>query len=89
MDGIIAKMVDLEDDINADIDQLVDLKTEIVTIIKAVDDPEYQTLLELRYLCFKRWEEIAVELGYSSQYMFRVHNRALGVVDSILESKVD
>ena len=64
MQDIIGKIIDLENEINADIDQLVDLKREMVSAIKAVEDPEYQTLLELRYLCFKTWEQIAVEMNY-------------------------
>ena len=53
MEDIIVKIVDLENEINRDIDNLVDLKREMVSVIKAVTDPELQTLLELRYLCFK------------------------------------
>lgn len=77
MEGIIVKMVDLENEINKDIDTLVDLKREFVFIIKRIDNPEYQTLLELRYLCFKTWEQIAVEMGYSLQHIFRIHDKAL------------
>jgi len=65
METIICKMIDLENEINHDIDTLVDLKRDIVTIIKRIENPEYQTLLELRYLCFKTWEQIAVDMGYS------------------------
>lgn len=43
----IAKIMDLENEINVDIDMLVDLKREFVFIIKKVNNPEYQTLLEL------------------------------------------
>lgn len=82
MEDVIVKMVDLEAEINADIDALVDLKREIITIIKSLDNAEYQTLLELRYLCFMRWETIAVELSYSSQHMFRLHDAALKEIDS-------
>ena len=28
-------------------------------------DPDQQLILELRYLCYKSWEEIAEEIGYS------------------------
>ena len=80
MQDIIAKIVDLEDDINRDIDALVDLKREMVSVIKAVENPEYQTLLELRYLCFKTWEQIAVDMNYSIEYTFRLHKKALEVV---------
>lgn len=80
MEEVVAKMVDLETEINEDIDTLVDLKQEITRVIKGVENPEHQTLLELRYLCFKRWEDIAVELGYTSRHMFRIHDLALASV---------
>jgi len=73
MEDIIAKMVDLENEISADIDALVDLKREIVTAIKSVDNPEFRTLLELRYLCFKPWEQIALETGYDLRWLYRLH----------------
>ena len=77
MEDIILKIMDLENEINADIDHLVDLKREIVSAIKHVSNPEYQTLLELRYLCFKSWEQIAVMLDYDLRYTHKLHNRAL------------
>ena len=77
MENVIIKMIDLETEINADIDTLVDLKREIVTVIKGVESPEHQTLLELRYLCFKSWEQIAVDMGYNSKYIFHIHDSAL------------
>ena len=81
MQDIIGKIIDLENEINADIDQLVDLKREMVTVIKSVKNPEYQTLLELRYLCFRSWEQIAVEMGYSLVYVFKLHIKALEIVN--------
>jgi hypothetical protein len=83
MECVIAKMVDLESEINADIDDLVELKREIVSLIKYVEDPELQTLLELRYLCFKTWEQISVELHLDIRWIHRLHNKALNEVDAI------
>lgn len=77
MEGIIAKIIDLESEINRDIDALVDMKREIVGIIKGIQNPEYQTLLELRYLCFHPWEQIAVEMEYDLRYIYKMHGRAL------------
>ena len=76
-ENIIAKMVDLENELNTDIDELVTLKQEILSVIKSVDRADYQTLLEMRYLCFKSWEQIAVDLGYSLHHLYKVHNAAL------------
>ena len=80
MQDIIGKIVDLENEINADIDQLVDLKREMVAVIKAVENPDYQTLLELRYLCFKTWEQIAVDMKYSTRNIYMLHDAAIGSI---------
>lgn len=80
MQDIIEKIVDLENEINADIGKLVDLKREMATIIKAVENPEYQTLLELRYLCFKTWEQIAVDMQYATRNIYKLHDRALETI---------
>ena len=77
MADAVAKIIDLQSEINRDIDRLVDLKREIVTVIKAIKNPEYQTLLEKRYLCFLTWEKIAVDMGYDLRWLYRIHKRAL------------
>lgn len=77
MADAITKIVDLQAEIKRDIDSLVDLKRGIVRAIKAVDNPEYQTLLELRYLCFKTWEQIAVDMGYNVRHVYRLHDEAV------------
>lgn len=81
MENIITKMVDLENEINDDIDTLVDLKREIISVIKMIQNPEYQTLLELRYLCFRTWEQISTEMGYSIQNAYKIHERAIESVE--------
>lgn len=77
MEDVIVKIIDLQNEINADIDELVDLKAEVMNIIKSIDNLEYQTLLEIRYLCFKPWEQIAIELGYSINNVFKMHRKAI------------
>ena len=76
MADAVGKIIDLQAEINRDIDRLVDLKREMVLVIKAVDNTEYQTLLELRYLCFRTWEQIAVDMGYSIQHIYRLLEKA-------------
>ena len=86
MEGVIVKIIDLENEIDEEIDRLVDLKQEIVSMIKQVKNPEYQTLLELRYLCFRTWEQIAVEMSYELRYLHKLHRRALEICDEIQSS---
>lgn len=73
----VVKIIDLQTEINNDIDRLVDLKREIVAMIKSVSNTEHQTLLELRYLCFKSWEQIAVDMGYNVRHVYRIHDEAV------------
>ena len=50
MESNVVKIVDLEREINEDIDMLIEVKKGIMAMIKKVENPEYQTLLELRYI---------------------------------------
>lgn len=88
MADAVCKIIDLQEEINRDIDRLVDLKREIVDVIKAVEDTEYQILLEKRYLCFHTWEQIAVDMHYSGKWVQKLHDRALDTVAGILKEKV-
>lgn len=87
MADAVCKIIDLQEEINRDIDRLVDLKREIVEVIKSVDNTEYQILLEKRYLCFHTWEQIAVDMHYSGKWIQKLHDRALDVVADILKAK--
>jgi len=77
MADAVCKIIDLQAEINRDIDSLVDLKREMVAVIKAVENIEHQTLLEKRYLCYQTWEQIAVDMGYSVRQLYRLHDEAL------------
>ena len=83
MEEAIAKIIDLQAEINRDIDTLVDLKRDLSATIKAVGNTEYQTVLEKRYLCFQSWEQIAVEMGYDLRWLYRIHGKALDEVRAV------
>lgn len=80
LEDTICKIIDLENEINHDIDKLVDLKREARDVISQLSDPDQQLILELRYLCYKTWEEIADELGYCPSNIYRLHGRALEIL---------
>lgn len=80
MADTVTKIIALQAEINNDIERLVDLKREMVAVIKAVTNTERQTLLELRYLCFKTWEQIAVEMNYTVRNVHLLHKEALKAV---------
>jgi len=76
-ESIIAKIVDLENEIDTDIDRLVAIREGIKTIIEAVEDDRERLLLQYRYLDGWTFEKIAVEMNYSWRQIHRLHSRAL------------
>ncbi len=57
---------------------------ELTAVVKKVKNPEFRTLLELRYLCFKTWEQIAVDMDYDLRWIYRMHKNALDAVREII-----
>ena len=82
MEDVLLRIIDLEAEINEDVIRLVDTKKDIIHKIKSVDSVEYQTLLELRYLNYMTWEQIAVEMNYELRWLYRVHGRALDAISA-------
>lgn len=79
LSGLVAKMVDLENEINKEIDMLYSLKNDIMHSINLIDNKDYQVLLNLRYLNFLTWEEIAAKMGYSIRHIYRLHKQAIKI----------
>ncbi|MFP3153111.1 DUF1492 domain-containing protein [Lachnospiraceae bacterium ZAX-1] len=84
MGDTIAKIVDYEQKINAEIDRFVDLKTEIRRLIQSVDNDEHRIILSERYLNFKRWDRIADDMGRSCQWAHILHKKALDEINKKL-----
>ena len=85
MEAATVKLVDLNHEINGDIDQLIDLKKEILETINRVEDPSYQLLLEMRYINNKSWDDVARDMGYDKRYTMKLHGRALKEINEILK----
>lgn len=88
MADAVDRIIDLQSEINADIDTLVSIKQEIHAVIQAVDNIEYRTLLEYRYLCCMPWEDISSVLGYNIRWVHRMHGKALIAVQIILDKSI-
>lgn len=88
MADTIDNIVALENEINDDIDRLVDLKRDVIKTISKVQDTNCLTLLELRYLSFKSWDDIAAEMNYTSRWVHIMHSKALAAVEKILAERV-
>lgn len=74
---ILAKIVDLEKEIDADIDRLISIRDNIKAVIESVEDDRERLLLQYRYLDGKTFEWIAAEMNYSWRQIHRLHSQAL------------
>ena len=68
------------------IDALVNLKREIMRVVNRIEPVEYRTILEMRYLQFKKWEQIALLMSTDLRWVYRMHGRALNEVQKIINS---
>lgn len=75
--GAVAKLVDLDKDIQNDIKMLIEALAATRALIKILGDEKLQLILFKRYLNYQRWEVIAADFGYSWQYIHKMHSKAL------------
>jgi DNA-directed RNA polymerase specialized sigma subunit len=85
----VAKIVDLQEEINQKIDRFVDMKREISMVLEKVKDPDQVKVLHKRYFEYKPWERIACEMNYSFRNVCYIHGKALQAVQEILEGGAD
>ena len=69
LEETIAKIVDMEREINGDIDRLVKLKREIMEVLAQVEDSWCRIVLEKKYLGMMKNREIAEQLFYSGTWV--------------------
>lgn len=74
----VAKIIDLENSINDEINKLVNLRAEIETAIAKVEDERYRVILTERYLNGKKWCEVSKAVHISDmKWLKKLHGRAL------------
>ena len=71
LESAMIKIVDLEAQINARIDELVSMKQEAFDRIRNVPDLDQQNILIGRYIQLKNWDDIAAELNFTEKPFLR------------------
>lgn len=74
---LIAKIVDMQQEIDKKINRLIDLRKEAKAKINALNNPNYQQVISLRYIEGKTWEQIAEIMHYTLRWIYILHGRAL------------
>ena len=88
--NVIARIIELEDAINNDIDELIALKIKAKNIIEKIDDDILKVILYKRYFQNKTFEQISVECNYGWRHTHRLHSKALQELSKVvIESHIE
>ena len=81
----MAKIIDLQNSINSDIDKYIGTKAEVWALIKRIKDPDQFKVLYMRYFKYKPWEQIACDMNMTFRNVCYIHGRALQAVAELLK----
>lgn len=73
----MAKIDELEENLDKTIDRYVLVKNKIVSQIDSMEDENTYNILFSRYIEKKSFERIAIEMEYSWRQIIRLHGKAL------------
>lgn len=73
----MAKIVDMQKELENDINKYVDLKLNTIRMINEMENDVYAGILMRRYVNYEEWQKIADDLGYTRQGINKKHGLAL------------
>lgn len=73
----VLKIIELEQQINAEINKFIAEKHKIINEIQSLKNSDYINLLYKRYVEYKSLEQICVEMNFSYDYIKHLHGYAL------------
>ena len=81
----VAKIVDLKKALREELDEYISLKAEAIRLINSMPDCRHRLVLMHRYINGQTWEQIAVEMHYTYQWVHVLHGRALREFEKVME----
>lgn len=82
-----AKIVDLREEINRQIDYYVDLQREANDLLNRLQDHVHYTILYRRYMLGDSFAVIAAEIGKGERQTYSLHGEALVALSALLMEK--
>lgn len=83
----VAKIVDLQEEINKEIDKYVDLKREASALLEKLENPLHYQVLHKFYILGESFEQIAIEIRYTYRWVHILHGRALQAFQKVLDKE--
>ena len=84
MEEVTAKIADIENEICAKIDRLLDYKKKVSKVIEQIEDKECQKILVLKFARYMPMVDIADKMNMDRSTVYRKYNKAIKAVQEIL-----
>lgn len=85
--SIVAKIIDLENEIDDMIDQYIDTRNKCIGVIEMLTNPLQYKIIHMHYVQYKTYAEIEEELNYSHTWVMEVRRDALKNIEAIINEK--
>ena len=76
MGNYVAEMVEIKEKINQKLQPAYKLRKEIEDAIEVLDERE-KYLIRMKYINCMKWEDLAVDMGYTWRHMHKLHAKIL------------
>ena len=85
MENSIVRIDEEEERINKLIDKYIDLKNEVKANINKIENENYRMVLDLKYIKFYKWDEIAKKMNLYERSVLNYHRFAIKELDEIIK----
>ena len=86
MEEAVCRYIQMEEEVNADIDRLVDIKQEVISTIEQLNTDEYDVLHKI-YIQGMTFKEVAAVKDKSYSAITTIHGRALADLQKLLNER--
>lgn len=86
MADAVCKIIEIEAEIDAFVDRLVDTKREVISTLERLNPTEYD-LLHKVYVQYFTFDDVAIKMNKSYSWVTTVHGRALKNVQRMLDER--
>lgn len=80
---MLAKIVDIEKELDHDISQLLENRMRAMKMIDSLSNPDMVSIMYMRYLDYRSWQEISFEVGKTIQWVLELNRRGLRELESV------
>ena len=87
MEERVCSLETLKESVKHDELVLAEKKLLVANLIMQITSNSWRKILYKRYIEFKKWEDIAMEMNYSKRYVLYLHNRAIMSMEELIARK--